>query len=747
MTLAHRGLSSKKQRKRARSSRSPSLPTPVATEPTVSATKGTSRRQYYLFLGVLAAFILTAMVLHYQSFDGPMLYDSNAHVQSKEHVYASGHLLNVIGLFPQRPVAMISFYLNYLMWGMNPFFFRLVNAIILALTAFMATACFILILELTGAGAGPEKKRQIQALGIFLGLIYLVHPVQTYFVAYIWQRMGLLCCLFYISALAVYVAVRAGRIRHVVAGYSLCLVLFLLALASKEKAITFPLVLVLAEIAFFWNGWRNLLKRIAIFALIVLPLLVIFSFLVHPHGHVEQSPGLLATVDKYYRESNLSLWQVLISQCRVLFSYLALLAAPTPSNARFTTAHFIFNSPLESPEIAAAVLGALAILTAGIVLLRKRPLTGFGLLFFLVNLMPESFLVPQYLFFAYRANLPLFGLLLIVGDILLEVRSRAGALSRPRLRLATAISVLLAAIVVGWLGAVTVSKSKLWGDPVAFWDDLLEGLPPSGSNNLEKRVRIDVLDNLGVALHRQARQSDAVELFQKALQIDSLFIPSYVHLAVSYSALGDKEKAESSLKKAIEIHPDAIDAQFALAEFYINQHRLASAWHHMQKATALTPSAPRCLNGLGKILLREGKPSEAAPYFRKAIETAPGLAEAYYNLGEAYVGMGMAGDAERQFRKALMLKKEDWKAHNSLGLLLAQAGKTTEAAEHFNVALALSPRDWRIYNNLGAMFAKSGDYQNAATQFEKAHEINPEDILTQKNLERVRSLMGNPSAR
>jgi hypothetical protein len=35
-------------------------------------------------------------------------------------------------------------------------------------------------------------------------MIALVHPIQTYFVAYIWQRMGLLCCFFYLSALAVY---------------------------------------------------------------------------------------------------------------------------------------------------------------------------------------------------------------------------------------------------------------------------------------------------------------------------------------------------------------------------------------------------------------------------------------------------------------------------------------------------------------------------------------------------------------
>ncbi len=212
-----------------------------------------------------------------------MYYDSVGQLEAKEHIFASGDLLKVIQICPQRPVSMGSFYLNYLIWGMNPFYFRMVNAVILAMTGFIAALTLILILEIAGP-AGSGTFREKQAVGLFLGLVFLVHPVHVYFVDYIWQRMGLLSCFFYISALAAYLATRSGRIRSAAVGYLLCLAMFCLALTSKENAVTLPVVLILAEIAFFRDGWKGLLKRTGIFAVILLVLVGILSLLERPYG-------------------------------------------------------------------------------------------------------------------------------------------------------------------------------------------------------------------------------------------------------------------------------------------------------------------------------------------------------------------------------------------------------------------------------------------------------------------------------
>jgi protein O-mannosyl-transferase len=717
------------------------------TEPAVGDLDkaGTNKHHQYLLLTALPLFILAALAIHYPAFDAPMYYDSVTQLEVNEHVFASSDLIKVIQICPQRPVSMGSFYINYLIWGMNPFYFRMVNAVILAMTAFMAALTFILMLEIAGpAGSGRSIEKQV--VGLFLGLVFLAHPVHVYFVDYIWQRMGLLSCFFYISALAAYLATRTRRIRDGATGYALCLVLFCLALASKENAVTLPAVLILAEIAFFWDGWQDLLKRTAVFVGVLLLLVGIISLLERPYGMGAQAPGIFATIVKYYEDSHLTLSQLVISQCRVLFSYLVLIMVPVPSNVRFTSAHVIFNSPLESPIIAASVLGALAIFGAGVYLLRRRPLTGFGLLFFFVNLLPESFLVPMYLFLAYRASLPMFGLLLVLADGHFLMSTKIKPFSKQKSYVAPLAAGLLATVVIVLLGSVTISKAKLWQDPVRFWTDIVDGLPPPTAN-VEKQIALHALDSLGVALVRQAKNSEAVAIFRRGLIIDPLYVPTQANLAAAYEGLGDIPAALSALKKAVETNPDSAAAQVALAEFYLRQDRLSAASFHMQKAADLAPSDPRCLNRLGMVLLRQGNAREAASFFRRAIEITRGFEEAQYNLGEAYVSLGMDQDAARQFIKALELKQANWKAHNSLGMLLAKSGNVRDAGEHFRKALALNPDNWRVHNNLGVLLAKSGNFKEAAVHFQEAFRINPGDISAKKNLERVRSLLGSQSVK
>ena len=703
------------------------------------------KHRRYLLIAAFPLFLLVILALHYPALHAPMYIDSGYQLESKEHIFASGDLFKVLQIASPRPVAMTSFYVNYLIWGMNPFYFRIVNAVIFALTALMATVAFILILEIAGPSGSANATRK-QIVGLFLGLIFLVHPIQTYFVDYIWQRVGLLCCFFYISALAAYLAVRTGRIPYKVAGYALCFVLFCLALASKEKAVTLPAVLVLAEIAFLGDGWKSLLKRMGVFVLILLPLLGILSVVERPHATVGgEALGILGTIANYYEQSGLTLSQTVISQCRVLFSYLALIVVPIPSNVRFTTAHVIFSSPLESPTIAASVLGAIAILVAGIVLIRKRPLTGFGLLFFLVNLAPESICSPTSLFFAYRANLPMFGLLLILGDILLEAWAMAGSPGRRNWYLDAVVASLMAVVVIVSLSAVTASKAKLWQDPVAFWTDIVEGLPPY-HENVEKRSMVDRLYNLGVALLRQTRASEAIVFFHRAAEIDSQYMELYVSLGMAYAQLGDTWEAESTLKRAVEMDPFPENAEFALAIFYLTHERLPEARLHLKRIMDLAPSNPRGFYGMGLVLLHQGNASEAAWFFRKAIEISPWFDKAHYDLGEALASMGRDEEAVTHFRKAVKLKRANWQAHNSLGLLLAKSGNVSEATVHFHEALTLSPLNWRIHNNIGVLLAKSGNLEEAANHFQQASEINPDDISAKKNLERVRALMESQSA-
>ncbi len=205
----------------------------------------------------------------------------------------------------------------------------MVNAIFMAGTALLVVFIIIILLEISGeSDTGRIAEKRIIALS--LGILFAVHPVQTFLVLYIWQRMALLSAFFYCAAFLAYLVTRSGKFRPIWFGYLICSVMFVPAIASKENAVTLPAIILLAEIAFFNIGWKTTVKRIVLLGGILLFLLGIFTFLERPHGDIARDSGIMATIRQYYIEGQQTPAQVIMNQCRMVFSYLTLILFPIP---------------------------------------------------------------------------------------------------------------------------------------------------------------------------------------------------------------------------------------------------------------------------------------------------------------------------------------------------------------------------------------------------------------------------------
>jgi len=650
-------------------------------------------RRFFVFLVGLVLF-LVSLAVYYPGFEGPMHYDSAAILQANERLFCRG-LAAVVGIFPQRPLSMATFYLNYLVTGMSPFYFRLANAGLIALTALSAIILIVLILDLTPPHyeAALRDKRIVAFL---LGLVFLVHPAQTYMVVYIWQRMALLSCLFYLSALAAYLAARTGRIANLFLGYSLFSILSLCAMASKENAFTLPAVLVLAEVTLLRSNWKSLIKPIALGSASMLVFLAILSFLERPHGMGEAS-GFLKTIAAYYKESGLTLKEVALSQCRVMFSYLEMIALPLPTNIRLCDARTISRSIIQPPETSAAVVGVIAYLVASFYLLRKRPVTGFGLLFFIVNLAPEAFLVPQYLFFGYRPSLSMFGLLLVGADLLSLLLEKARELREFRW-LPAGIVLSLCVGIVG-LCVVTRVKAELWKDPVTFWEDVVAGFPPY-DNNVEKHVRTQSLGSLAAELESKGRHEEAIGFVKRALVINPRDQYSLVTLGRIYVNIGNLTEARTCYEQAQAINADSSEALVGMGEILLRENNPPAALLHFERAIAVDKDNPAYASNIGNALMRSGDPAAAVRYFRRATQLDPCSAENQYSLSKTLMAAGDVPNAMIHLQRTTEIKPDHWKAHNDLGVVFARLGAPAEALAHFEAAVKINPEDIPSRRNL-----------------------------------------------
>jgi protein O-mannosyl-transferase len=525
-------------------------------------------------------FFVVALGLNFQGLEAPIRYDTAAKLEGRLSFFDGG-ARSAMKVFPQRPLPVLSFYANYMTGGMEPGYFRVVNLAILAGTAVVVV--LLIYMMLTIPGLWDKGSRYDKGIVSFMGgLMFLVHPLQTYVTLYIWQRTAIMACFFYYSALAAYLAVRLGTIENKLAGYALCLGLSVCALLSKENAVTLPLAFIGAEIAFFNEGRQALWKRAATYFSVMLIATGMLSFLQHPHGDVRLGSGVLNTVAAYYRESGLTLMDVLLTQSRVLFHYLAMSLAPLPEKVQLVNPQVLSRGLWQPPVTFVAVFATAALVAAGVYLLRKRPLSGFGILFYVVNLIPEALLVPQYAFFGYRAVLPMLGLCLVLVDCAAAVLDAVrGAKLEGTVR-ATLLSLCIAAVTL--MAVATVERARIWNNEVRFWKEAVSQFPPAASD-FETGVAVQVLANLGRALYIEGKHSEALDYYQKALELKPSDPLTLASLGATYARLGRWSEAESFLRKALEICPELAFAHEKLGSVLLARGRRDEASEHLRKAT------------------------------------------------------------------------------------------------------------------------------------------------------------------
>jgi hypothetical protein len=336
------------------------------------------------------------------------VWDDDAHVTANPYVVGPQGLADLwtSSEAVYYPLVSTSFWLIHALFGLDPFFYHLVNVLVHALCA-LALWRVLLLLEVPGAWLGS--------------MLWALHPVQVESVAWITELKNTQSGLFFL--LAVWFFIRASKAQPVPGGTSgtagaMVLLFSVLALLSKTSTVILPAVLALC--AWWLEGrWRwRILVRLA-------PLLL-FSAAAGGWTIWEQQhhSGALGA------EWEASLAQRLAIAGRVVWFYLAKLVWPDPLI-------FVYPRWEIDPARLASYLPAVAVVLAWLGAWwgrhgRARPIF-LAYTYFLVALLPVMGFFDAYYFrysfvadhFQYLASM---GPLALAGAAL--ARTRVGCSSR-----------------------------------------------------------------------------------------------------------------------------------------------------------------------------------------------------------------------------------------------------------------------------------------------------------------------------
>ncbi len=164
---------------------------------------------------------------------------------------------NLIGFF--RPLASLTFFGEYHVFGFNPTAYRLVNLSMHFLCAF---AIYRFIKNLSGR----------KWLAAASGTIFLVHPGTVVAIGMIVARCDIMACLF--SILALNAAYLLSRESEVTKKAFLPALFFLLAMCSKELGMIN--VLTLPVIYFLWPGRKSCRRNTVVFLTSMVFVLILY---------------------------------------------------------------------------------------------------------------------------------------------------------------------------------------------------------------------------------------------------------------------------------------------------------------------------------------------------------------------------------------------------------------------------------------------------------------------------------------
>ena len=115
---------------------------------------------------------------------------------------------------------------------------------------------------------------------------------------------------------------------------------------------------------------------------------------------------------------------------------------------------------------------------------------------------------------------------------------------------------------------------------------------PEMTNFDEKRVtsRASFWYHLGVAYDFKDMPIEARKYYDKAINVDSAFVPAYEGIAISLHREGKTDSAIEYLQKAIAIDPQASEAYYNLAQMYQSKGMKEEAISNYQTAIKLSPT-------------------------------------------------------------------------------------------------------------------------------------------------------------
>lgn len=571
------------------------------------------RKKETLFVFVLS--LLLSFIVFGNGISGEFVFDDVTVVQNRGdlknpdnfwNLFISPYHQNMAKTGLYRPLTMVSYALNHRIFGSSPISFHVISIVIHALNSFLV---FWLVNSFF-------KFKQLAFLSF---LLFLFHPIHTEAVTSIVGRAELLGFLW--SMLTVFLWFKNKRV--------LAATSFLLALTSKESALTTLPIIFFSETLLFEKKFTRIVKKFFYF---IVPL-TIYTIL----RYLALGKYLLGDATTTIIENPLKFLpfkERVLTAFKVLYMYMERLIWPIHLSADYSYNTIVAVSSFTDPAFIAGVVFFVILLWVLISRRMRKSIYVFGSLVFLFPyLIISNLIFPVGTIMGERLMyFPSLGFVVVLAFGLAKLIKQDGWLRK--------IGYLTIIAILCFYGFRTFIRNKDWQNHKTLFFSALK-------KSSEGLITNNALAGVYIRNGEWNKAKEQLEISRNIYENNAL-LQNLLGIVADHE--GNYSLAEEKYKRSLELNPDTTVSDINLAELYLKQGRFDEAGRYFLKVINFYATKEYILR-YAYIQITIDNPDEALEIIDKYFGLKPLDVDTTAAVGTAYFVKG-------NYEKALLFLKK-----------------------------------------------------------------------------------------
>ncbi len=238
-----------------------------------------------------------------------------------------------------------------------------------------------------------------------------------------------------------------------------------------------------------------------------------------------------------------------------------------------------------------------------------------------------------------------------------------------------------------------------------------------------KSDKLSIYKTLGFLYAEQNDPKKAIDNYLEATKLDDRDVNLYYNLSFLYEKIGQRDKADLYLSKAVAFQAGDMDSRLKLAERLIGKGQLKEAEDYLRQVLKKQPKTLEALLLMLKIAEKREDKTAIKKYYQEILALDPQNMAVTYNLGVMEYEAGNLEAALNYFQAFSKANPEDREVHVFLFDIYMKQKKPDQAFREARILIGLQPQEISYYRY---MF----EYLNSRNDFETMIEIMREGLAS-----------------